>query len=180
MSQLPPSPTSPPCSLPSSQILKLVEQTAQPDADAITICYAETDDDVIAIHQFLLVVAAPAMRCPPDPIASLQEIIRVTREDVAIMAIQDGHLVGTLGLVEVPWWYNPDHTFMADRWNFALPQLRNGDVGRLLEGEAQMIADEAGLEFINQGKIRGKRGRLMLMPRSSRAESSTIDDQQRA
>lgn len=155
----------------------MVEQIEQPDAEAITLHYAETDDDVIAIHQFLLVVAAPAMRCPVDALASLQEIIRVASEDVAIMAIQDGHLVGTLGLVRMAWWYNPGHDFMADRWNFVLPQLRNGDVGRLLEQEAQMIADEAGLEFINQGKIRGKRGRLMLMPRSSRPESSNLDQQ---
>jgi GNAT superfamily N-acetyltransferase len=174
MSQLPPSPTSPPSSPPLSPTLKLVEQTEQRSEDEIFICYAETDDDVIAIHQFLLVVAAPAMRCPADPTASLQEVIRVTAEEVAIMAVQNGHLVGTLGLVECAWWYNPAYTYMADRWNFVLPQLRNGDVGRLLEAEAELIAREAGLEFINQGKIRGKRGKLMLMPRSSRPESSRI------
>jgi hypothetical protein len=39
-----------------------VDQIEQPDADAIAIRYAETDDDVIAIHQFLLIVAQPQMR----------------------------------------------------------------------------------------------------------------------
>jgi hypothetical protein len=167
MSQVPPSPTSPPFSPPSSPTLRLVDQIEQPDAEAITIRYAETDDDVIAIHQFLLIVARPQMRAPVDPIASLEEIIRVTRDEVAIMAIKDGHLVGTLGLIHVPWWYAPDHDFMVDRWHFVLPQFQNGDVNRMLESEAQSIADEAGIEFINQGKIREKRGKLMIFPRTT-------------
>lgn len=149
-----------------------MDQTERPDA--ITLRYAETDDDVIAIHQFLLIVAQPAMRCPVDPIASLEEIIRVTKEEVAIMAIKGGHMVGTIGVIRCSWWYNPSYSFMADRWNFVLPQFRNSGVGRLLEGDAEAIAHEAGLEFINQGKIRGKRGHLMLMPKSSRIESATV------
>lgn len=142
----------------------------QPDEDAITIRYAETDDDVIAIHQFLLIVAQPQMRAPVDPIESLKEIIRVTRDEIAIMAIKGGHLVGTMGLIHVPWWYAPQCDFMVDRWHFVLPQFQNGDVNRMLENEAQYIADEAGIEFINQGKIRQRRGKLMIFPR-------TIDQQ---
>lgn len=143
-----------------------MDQIEQPDAEAITIRYAETDDDVIAIHQFLLIVAQPQMRAPVDPIASLEEIIRVTRDEVAIMAIKGGHLIGTLGLIHVPWWYAPDHDFMVDRWHFVLPQFQNGDANRMLENEAQVIADAAGIEFINQGKIREKRGKLMIFPRT--------------
>lgn len=178
MSQVPPSPTSSPSSPPSSPTLKLVEQTEQHEEDVITIRYAETDDDVIAIHQFLLVVARPQMRAPVDPIKSLEEIIRVTRDEVAIMAIKGGHLIGTLGLIHVPWWYAPDHDFMVDRWHFVLPQFQNGDVNRMLENEAQIIADAAGIEFINQGKIRERRGKLMIMPRSSSQQN--ITDKQRA
>lgn len=166
MSQVQPPTTSSPSSPPSSQTLKLVEQIEQPDADVITIRYAESDDDVIAIHQFLLIVAQPQMRAPVDAIASLEEIIRVTRDEVAIMAIKGGHLVGTMGLIHVPWWYAPDCDFMVDRWHFVLPQLRNSDVNRMLEDEAQIIADSAGIEFINQGKIRSRRGKLMVFPRA--------------
>lgn len=150
-------------------------QTEQPDAEKIVIRYGEDDQDCIAIHQFLLVVAAPSMRCPVDAVASLNEVIRVVTQEVAVMAIRDGRLIGTLGLVRSPWWYNPAHDFMADRWNFVLPQFRNGDTGRMIEAEAESIAAAAGLEFINFGKIRGKRGKLMLMPRSSRSESDSLD-----
>lgn len=172
MSQLPPSPTSPPSSPPSSQTLKLVEQVERPDAEIITTRYAETDDDVIAIHQFLLVVAQPAMRCPADPIASLEEIIRVTRDEVAIMAIMDGRLIGTLGLIRATWWYNPAYDYMVDRWHFVLPQFHHTSVERMLIAEADSIAEAAGLEFIDQGKIRERRGngarrKLMLMPRAT-------------
>lgn len=115
------------------------------------------------------------MRVPVDPIASLNEIIRVARDEVAIMAIKNEHLVGTLGLMHVGWWYNPAYRFMTERWHFVLPQFKNGDVNRMLISEAESIANIAGLEFINQGKIRGKPGKLMLLPRSSRQESSIID-----
>lgn len=155
-----------------------MDQPEQREEDVITIRYAETDDDVIAIHQFLLIVAQPQMRAPVDPIASLQEIIRVTNDEIAIMAIKGGHLVGTLGLIHVPWWYSPEHDFMVDRWHFVLPQFRNGDVNRMLISEAESIAAAAGIEFIEHGPIRAKRGgskRLMLFPRSTRAES-TIND----
>lgn len=154
-----------------------MEQTEPPE-DAITLRYAETDQDVVGIHQFLLIVAQPAMRAPVDPIESLQEIIRVTKDEVAIMAIRGGHLIGTLGVIRCSWWYNPARFFMADRWNFVLPQFRNLGVGDMLEDEAEVIADAAELEFINQGKIRekrrgGKRPKLMLMPRSSGVESAS-------
>lgn len=156
------------------QTLKLVAPTEQREEDKITIRYAETDQDVCAIHQFLLVVAKPAMRVPVDPIQSLMEIIRVTKDYVAIMAEQNGHLVGTMGVISAPWWYNPCEMFMADRWDFVLPQLQHTEVHRMMLAEANTIAEQAGLEFIHQGKIRGKHGKLMMMPRSSRADPDIV------
>lgn len=155
-----------------------MERTEQ--LEGVTIRYAETDQDVVAIHQFLLIVGKPRMRVPVDGYASLEEIIRVVRDEVGIMAIKDGHLIGSLGLIQVPWWYNPAYSFFTERWDFVLPQFHNTGVGEMLYAEADSIALAAECEFINQGKIRGKRGRLMWMPRSSRPESSTIIDQQRA
>jgi hypothetical protein len=157
-----------------------VEQTEQTDAEKITIRYAKTDEDVCAIHQFLLIVAQPQMRAPVDPIDSLLEIIRVTKFEIAIMAECAGRLIGTLGLIHVPWWYAPKTSFMVDRWHFVLPQFRNGVVNRMLIAEADSIADAAGIEFIEQGPIREKRGsnkRLMIFPRSTRSEQDTIDKQ---
>lgn len=118
-----------------------------------------------AIHQFLLVVAAPNMLCPVNPIKSLYEIIRVAKEEVAIMAIRDGRLVGTLGLMRPVWWYG-DAAFLTDRWHFILPEERHGDVEKLLMAEARGIAAQSGLKFIDQGKIRRKKdGDYILFPR---------------
>lgn len=134
--------------------------------DAIIIRYAETDDDVIAMHRFLLVVAQPAMQCPVDAQDSLLEIIRVTKEEVALMAIRNGLLVGTMGLISPSWWYNTKCRFLADRWHFVLPELHHGDVNAALIDEARKIAADAGLQFIHQGKIREKGGHKLMMPRS--------------
>lgn len=139
--------------------------------DDIIIRYAETDDDVIAIHRFLLVVARPAMRCPVDPKESLIEIIRVTKENVALMAIKGGLLVGTMGLIDPTWWYNPKHRFLADRWHFVLPDHQHGAVNDALMSEARKIAADAGLEFIHQGKIREKGGAKLMFPRSYESKS---------
>jgi hypothetical protein len=144
------------------------------DADAVIIRYAETDDDVIAIHRFLLVVAEPAMRCPVDAKDSLLEIIRVAKDEVALMAIKGGMLVGTLGLIAPTWWYNTKCRFMADRWHFVLPEYRHGEVDRALMAEVLKIASQAGLEFIDQGKIRERNGAKLLMPRAYPPESSNL------
>jgi hypothetical protein len=89
-------------------------------------------------------------------------------------------MIGTIGIVNPAWWYNPAHTFMCDRWHFVLPQFRNTDVDRLMLEEADSIADAAGLEFIDFGRIRerkrrGNRPKLMMMPRSSRGESDNLN-----
>lgn len=139
----------------------------------VIIRYAETDDDVIAIHRFLLVVAQPAMRCPVDVEASLLEVIRVAKEEVAIMAIKDGLLVGTMGLIRPNWWYNPKFSFLADRWHFVLPEHMHGLANKLLIEEARKIAGMADLEFIHQGKIRVKSGQVLMMPHAYLPESDT-------
>jgi hypothetical protein len=130
-----------------------------------TIRYAETDDDVIAMHRFLLIVAQPAMRCPANPEKSLMEIIRVTKYEAALMAIHNGLLVGTMGIIKPDWWYG-DGEFLTDRWHFVLPEFMHHQVATDLFSEALKIADGAGLEFIHQGKIRGaKKGALRMAPR---------------
>lgn len=128
------------------------------------IRYAESDEDVVAIHRFLLVVAQPAMLCPVNGIKSLNEIIRVTKFEAALMAVHNGVLVGTMGVIKPTWWYG-DGEFLTDRWHFVLPQFAHGEAGKMLEEEAVKLADEAGLIFIHQGKIRSKkRGMFRMMP----------------
>lgn len=151
--------------------LKLVETREHPE---ITIRYAETDDDVIAIHRFLLVVADPVLRCEVDAVKSLLEVIRVAKEDVAIMAMHNDILVGTMGLMKATWWYG-NGDFLTDRWHFVLPAFANTPTSRALMDEAIKIAGIAGLEFIHNGKVRPpKNGVLRLTPRAYPVESGKM------
>lgn len=152
----------------------MVELTKPLEESPVIIRYAETDEDVVAIHQFLLVVAQPAMRAPVDVQASLLELLRVTKEEVAIMAIKDGRLVGTMGLIRPSWWYAPAHQFLTDRWHFILPDHQHGVANKLLIEEARKIASMAGLEFIHQGKIRVKNGASLMMPHAYLPESDNV------
>lgn len=132
---------------------------------------------MVAIHQFLLAVAAPAMLCPVDPIKSLEEIIRVTKHDAALMLIKKGHLVGTMGIIRPVWWYG-NGEFLTDRWHFVLPEIMHTPDADKLEDEAIALAEEAGLPFIHQGKIRkGKKGIHRMMPRIYSAESPNTERQ---
>lgn len=143
----------------SSEPLKLVE----PDSE-IEIRYASTDDDVIAIHKFLLVVAAPSAVDGINVVKSLQELIRVSKEGVALMAISGGVLVATLGLMKVEWWYN-DTFFMTDRWHFCLPTFWHGEADKKLVDEAKTIANLAGLRFVDNGKLRDGHNGMLRMTR---------------
>lgn len=118
------------------------------------------------MHRFLLVVAQGAMRCPVNGTKSLLEVIRVTKEEVALMAMRGDVLVGTLGIVRPTWWYG-DGDFLTDRWHFVLPQEWHGEADRLLMAEACKIADLSGLEFIDQGKIRPQKAgkKFLMLPR---------------
>ncbi len=120
---------------------------------------------MIAIHRFLLIVAQPAMRCPVNPEKSLHEIIRVTKYEAAIMAIHNGLLVGTMGIIKPDWWYG-DGEFLTDRWHFVLPEFMHHPIAGMMMDEALSIAKSADLEFIHQGKIReAKKGAARMMPR---------------
>lgn len=137
----------------------------QPKAIEPAIRFAETDDDVIAIHRFLLVVAMPHLWGSVDPVKSLDEIIRVTKYEAALMAIVDNMLVGTMGIIKATWWYGGDD-FLTDRWDFCLPQFYGTEVQKMMMAEVDTLADDAGLKFIHNGKIRRrKNGSGFMMPR---------------
>lgn len=132
---------------------------------------------MVAIHEFLLVVATPVLQCPVNVVKSLQEIIRVTRDEVALMLVRDGRLIGTMGLVNPTWWYG-DEGFLTDRWHFVLPEFDSTPESELLLDEAIKVADAAGLKFFHQGRIRkGKRGVQRFMPRVYGGESDMMQGQ---
>jgi GNAT superfamily N-acetyltransferase len=109
---------------------------------------AESDADVVAIHRFLCTVARPVLHCPINGEKSIAEVWRVVKQGdygFALIALEDGELVGTLGAIFVPWWYGDDH-FFTDRWFFTLPGHRWAGPRLLAEGDA--IARQVGVPLI--------------------------------
>ena len=81
------------------------------------------------------------------------------------MAIRGDRLVGTLGIMRATWWYG-NSDFLTDRWHFVLPQEWHGEADKMLIEEAKKIAELSNLPFIDQGKIRQRKGAstFLMMP----------------
>jgi hypothetical protein len=118
----------------------------------ITVRYAEGDQDVAAIHQFLCLVGGPTLPGPINPIKSMIEVRRVVQQDCALMAFKNGELVGTLGLIRPEAWWGDLH-FLANRWFFTLPRLR---AGKPLLKEAIAIAKASDLELQIYDETKGR------------------------
>ena len=125
----------------------------------VAVRYAESDDDVIEIHKFLCVVAGPNLPGPVNPLKSINEVWRVVHDEFALMAMQDGRLVGTLGVIRADFWWG-DVPFFANRWAFC---LRDAKAWKPLLREAKSIAKECGVEF---HLISEARGRITIFNRS--------------
>jgi hypothetical protein len=110
----------------------------------IVIRYAATDEDVVAIHQFLCVVAGPTLPGPIDPKDSSIEVWRVVNHDVALMAMRGDLLVGTLGLIRPKFWWGKVW-FLANRWFFVLTPKTG--IGKPLLKEGIAIAKASDLEL---------------------------------
>ena len=131
----------------------------------VEIRYAETDDDIIAIHKFLCVVAGPTLPGPIDPRDSVEGVWQAGKHNVALMAIRDGMLVGTLGIVNPSFWWNNKIKFLANRWFFTLPGSRSA---LPLLREAKAIAKASGLEL---HILDENRGRYLIFNKSASRKS---------
>jgi hypothetical protein len=157
--------SSPPLSVISSP----ADPPSQPDALAdVVIEYATTFEQAIVIHRFLLVELSAEIEKRGGEIdaeKSLIEIIRVCKDEAAIIALKNGCLIGTMGIIRWTWWFN-NVDFLTDRWTAILPEFQHEGVHELLLAEVKTIANSAGLKFVNQGKIRDmKDGTSMMFPR---------------
>lgn len=102
-----------------------------------------------------MVVYNGKTQAPVDHMRSAIEVYRVIKDEAALMAIKDGMLIGTMGIVAPEWWYAKEGTrFMTDRWWAVLPQYQNGPVNDALVEEAGKVAQAAGLQLILHGKTR--------------------------
>jgi GNAT superfamily N-acetyltransferase len=138
---------------PSSPTSRPAASTAPARPDFV-VRVAAGGEDVAAIHAFLLAVAPPALLAPVDPVDSIGEVYRVVNEEAAFVALADGEIVGTLGIVMVPWWYNRATQFLTDRWCFVSPAHRHKGVFDALIAEADALAARLELAFIFNGKSR--------------------------
>jgi hypothetical protein len=148
----------------------------------LVLRYASSDEDVIAIHGFLCVVALPNLVAPIDPKKSALEVWRVVNNECALMAMQGNVLVGTLGIIQPDFWWGNGH-FFAGRWFFALPGT---NAGGLLLREGIKIAKDAGLELhifdekkeryriFNRNPKRDAAAPSVLTPRETHAAPQTL------
>lgn len=127
----------------------------------ITVRFAESDQDVVTIHAFLCIVAGPTLPGQIDPNASALEVYRVVNEECALMAMQNGKLIGTLGIIKAKFWWGKDAEFLANRWCFALPE---SGAGRPLLQEGLRIAKEAGQELHIYDEAQGRLVILNMSP----------------
>lgn len=118
------------------------------ETSPVTIEYGSTEQDCIDVHLFLCLVGGPSLLAPIDAQDSIKEILRVNTEGVIILAKKDGHLIGTLGLIAVPWWYNTKEKFLTNRWFSILPAFFHAGIGVKLEAEAAAIGYRTGLPVV--------------------------------
>lgn len=114
----------------------------------ITIEYGETDQDCIDTHLFLCVVGGPSLLAPIDPDDSISGIMEVRDQGIFLIARKGGHLIGSLGMVLVPWWYNNKSKFFINRWFSVFPEFHHAGVGLKLEAEAAAIGYSTGFPVI--------------------------------
>ena len=137
----------------------------------ISVRFAESDGDVVAIHGFLCVTMGPLLPGDIDPKNSAMEVWRVVNHECALMAIRDDKLIGTIGIVKVPHWWARDRYFLANKWLSVLP-----DAGALhpLMHEAVRFAkdltspeDPGGLELHLYDE---QKGRITILNRHPRRQ----------
>lgn len=131
----------------------------------ITIEYGGTDAECLEVHKFLCVVGGSSLLAPIDPNDSIAEIMRVSQEGACIIARdKDGYLIGSLGLIRVPWWYNTKTHFLTNRWFSVWPQLKHLGVGVRLEAEAAVIGVKAGLPVVITSHAKRRKAAALTEP----------------
>jgi GNAT superfamily N-acetyltransferase len=132
---------------------------------SIEIRGAKTEDDVVAIFQFLMRHMADEVALvvpdPHDVMRVVYELVTAEAGGAVLMAMSGGTLVGVLGLEQSHWWYNRSRPMIFDRFFYVLPEHRSGDVGLALLQEARSIADSTDNILIvvpmNPNRRRGER-----------------------
>jgi GNAT superfamily N-acetyltransferase len=120
------------------------DQGPRVEAPAVTIRIAQTDDDIVAIHRFMIGHAAAEMaEAKIDALIYMRTIHDTVREGAGLMAMIGGAIAGYLGLWKSQYDYSKAY-FLHDRGFYVLPAHR-GVAGAALLQEARAIAQEGEL-----------------------------------
>ena len=147
----------------------------------LVLRYAATDQDVVAIHQFLVILAGPRLPGHIDARDSATEVWRVVTNDIALMAMRGDILVGTIGLICPQAWWNTKVRFLANRWAFIipgsgawLPLIREAKkIGIASNMEVHIISEQRGkVTILNRSKLRDGHAILANSPNNSAAAAA--------
>jgi GNAT superfamily N-acetyltransferase len=125
----------------------LIRATLAPpdEGAAVSIRIAQADDDVVAIHRFMITHAAGEMaEAAVDTLIYWHTIHDTVTQGAGLIALIDQNIVGYLGLWKSQYDYSKA-CFLHDRGFYVLPAHRGGAVGAALLREAKAIADDARL-----------------------------------
>jgi GNAT superfamily N-acetyltransferase len=111
---------------------------------AVIIRFAQSDDDIVAIHRFMIAhAAAEIAEAEVDALIYMRTIHDTVREGAGLMAMIGGAIAGYLGLWKSQYDYSKAY-FLHDRGFYVLPAHR-GVAGAALLQEARAIAQEGEL-----------------------------------
>ena len=126
----------------------------------VSIRIARSDDDVVAIHRFMIAHAAAEMaEADVDALIYMRTIHDTVTQGAGLIAMIGDEIAGYLGLWKSQYDY-AKASFLHDRGFYVLPRHRGGAVGAALLRDARAIADDAGLALkiidTNPNKRRAK------------------------
>ena len=114
---------------------------------AVLIRVAQSDDDIVAIHRFMIENAAAEMaEAEVDTLIYMRTVHDTVTQGAGLMAMIDSAIAGYLGLWKSQYDYSKA-SFLHDRGFYVLPRHRGGAVGAALLRDARAIADEAELSL---------------------------------
>jgi hypothetical protein len=134
----------------------------------ISVRFANGDADVVAVHGFLCVTMGPMLPYDIDPKNSSIEVWRTINLEAALLMIHDDKLVGTIGLVKIPYWWAKDQYFLANRWLSVLPAFNASPLIHEAVAFAKSLSDPAHPSGLELHVYDEQRGRITILNRHPR------------
>ncbi len=103
-----------------------------------------TETVIKELLEFLIPMASEVALAPLNKDKVLKQIyLTVDFGQTFVAQDDDGKIIGSIGLIEMPLWY-ADETFLVDQWFYVAPDARFGDVGVKLLRTVRDLAEPLG------------------------------------